>query len=49
MGSEPVHLDRLVAATHLSAGTLASLLLQMEFRGIIEELPGNYFVKLRDL
>lgn len=49
LGSEPVHLDRLVAATHLSAGTLASLLLQMEFRGIIEELPGNYFVKLRDL
>lgn len=48
LGPEPVHLDRLVAATAWQPGELATLLLQLEIQGIIEVLPGNYFIKLRD-
>ena len=49
LGPEPIHLDQLVSGTGLKPGVLASLLLRLEMEGIIEALPGNYFIKLRDV
>ncbi|KUG03578.1 rossmann fold nucleotide-binding protein smf [hydrocarbon metagenome] len=46
MSSEPCHFDRLLNKTGYAIGQLSSLLLNLELRGIVQSLPGNYYVKL---
>ncbi|MGE5390569.1 MAG: DNA-processing protein DprA [Deltaproteobacteria bacterium] len=43
--SEPGHFDYLLDQTGLNIGQLSTLLLQLELRGIITALPGNYYIK----
>ncbi len=43
MLDEPVHIDDIMYNTALSIGELSTRLLQMEFKGIIKALPGNYY------
>ena len=45
MGYEAVHFDELIYLSGFNIGALSTLLLQMELKGIIKALPGNYYVK----
>jgi DNA processing protein len=40
-----VHLDALLAKTRLNMGQLGAVLLRLQFAGLIQELPGQYFLK----
>lgn len=46
MSHEAVHFDTLIQSTALDIGQLQAMLLNMELKGIIQALPGNYYVKL---
>lgn len=46
MGYESVHFDELLYQSGFNIGALGTLLLQMELKGIIKALPGNYYVKI---
>lgn len=46
MSWEPCHFDTLLDITGFDFGHLSTLLLNLEFRGIVQSLPGNYYVKL---
>jgi DNA processing protein len=39
----PEHIDTLIRRTHIESGKLLSLLLQLELKGIVQQLPGKYF------
>jgi len=43
---EAVHFDQIMYNTALSIGILSTRLLQMELKGIIRALPGNYYEKV---
>ncbi|HPF20373.1 MAG TPA: DNA-processing protein DprA [Syntrophomonas sp.] len=40
------HFDELVGQSKLTIGELSTVLLQMELKGIVKALPGNYYVKI---
>jgi len=42
---EPVHIDALVGANNLSVSTLTGVLLGLEMRELIQQLPGKCFVR----
>lgn len=42
----PLHIDALAAALEISSGELAALLLQLELKGLVRQLPGNMFEKI---
>ncbi len=44
--SQPVHFDAILAATGFEIGLLSTVLLKLEFEGIIKSLPGNSYVKI---
>jgi len=46
IGHEAVHFDTLMESTTLNIGQLSAMLLNMELKGIIRALPGNYYVKI---
>ena len=39
----PEHIDAIIRKTHIESGKLLSLLLQLELKGIVQQLPGKYF------
>jgi len=39
-----VHIDQIHKQVQLTPGTLASILLTLEFRGVIRELPGKFYL-----
>lgn len=39
----PEHIDIIIRKTHIESGKLLSLLLQLELKGIVQQLPGKYF------
>lgn len=43
IGNENVHIDDLVRKTAFNAGRVASILLQLELKGVVMQSPGNYF------
>lgn len=43
--NEPCHFDDLLQITGFDFGQLSTILLELEFRGIIRGLPGNYYIK----
>ncbi len=45
MEHEPCHFDDLLQKSGFDIGRLSTLLLQLEFKGIIQSLPGNYYIK----
>ena len=46
MSWEPCHFDTLLDKTGFDFGHLSILLLNLELKGIVQALPGNYYVKL---
>jgi DNA processing protein len=46
LGHEAQHFDIMMGSTGLSTGSLSTVLLKMELKGIIQALPGNYYVKI---
>lgn len=45
MSFEPIHLDELIRRAGKPEGYILSLLLRMEMKGIVTQLPGKYYVK----
>ncbi|MCX7983032.1 MAG: DNA-processing protein DprA [Syntrophales bacterium] len=43
IGSRPIHGDMLIQETGLSAGDVMSILLTLELKGLITQLPGKYY------
>ncbi|MGD2036865.1 MAG: DNA-processing protein DprA [Desulfobacterales bacterium] len=39
----PEHIDTIMRKTHIESGKILSLLLQLELKGIVQQLPGKYF------
>ena len=39
----PEHIDTIIRKTHIESGKLLSLLLQLELKGMVQQLPGKYF------
>ncbi|MEN8807607.1 MAG: DNA-processing protein DprA [Desulfobacterales bacterium] len=44
----PVHIDDLGRKLSMAPGKLASILLQLELNGIVEQSPGNFFTRVDD-
>lgn len=44
----PEHIDTIIRKTHIESGKLLSLLLQLELKGIVQQLPGKYFSLLEN-
>ncbi|MCX8043976.1 MAG: DNA-processing protein DprA [Desulfobacterota bacterium] len=44
-GNEPVHIDTLSNAGRFPPGRLAAVLLELELKGLVVELPGKYFAR----
>jgi DNA processing protein len=44
----PEHIDNIIRKTHIESGKLLSLLLQLELKGIVHQLPGKYFAIFED-
>jgi DNA processing protein len=42
-----IHFDQLLEQSSLEHGTLSSILLKLELKGIVTSTPGNYYVKIR--
>ena len=43
LSAYPEHIDTIIRRTHIESGKLLSLLLQLELKGIVQQLPGKYF------
>lgn len=44
VGDEPLHVDPIVSRTGMSAPKVLELLLALEIKGLVRQLPGKYFV-----
>lgn len=45
---EPTHFENILNHTRLEMGELSTLLLNLQFKGIVKAMPGNYYVKVID-
>ncbi|HZK43335.1 MAG TPA: DNA-processing protein DprA [Syntrophomonadaceae bacterium] len=45
---EPHHFDKLLSLSQISIGDLSMALLNLELKGIVKSMPGNYYVKVTD-
>ena len=45
IGDYPVHIDQIVRTGDMDAGEVLSILMQMELKGIVKQLPGKMFVR----
>ncbi len=45
LGDEPKHIDRIMAESKTSPGKLGGLLMTLELKGVVKQLPGKYFVR----
>ena len=45
VGKDPVHIDQLTRQMNMDTGELLTYLLQLEFQGLIRQLPGKLFVR----
>jgi DNA processing protein len=45
IGNYPMHIDQIVRAGGMDAGEISSILMQMELKGIVKQLPGKMFVR----
>jgi DNA processing protein len=44
LSAMPIHIDEIARVTEMSASSLSALLLGLELRGVVRQLPGKYFV-----
>jgi DNA processing protein len=45
LADEPVHIDSIIAQTRMSASRVLTILLQLELKGLVQQLSGKRFVK----
>jgi DNA processing protein len=45
LNKEPVHIEQIISQTEIPAGKVNAALVSLRLKGIIKQLPGNYFVK----
>ena len=45
MGGDSVHIDEITRVTQLPIGKVSSLLVMLELKGVVQQLPGKQFVK----
>ena len=45
LGSEPMHFDRISAVTNIPVSRLSGLLLDMQMKRLVKELPGRCFIR----
>jgi DNA processing protein len=43
LGPYPLHIDELIRRLAIEAGKLSGILLQMELKGVVQQLPGKFF------
>ena len=46
VGSEPVHIDRLIGRSGVPSGRTAALLLALELKGRVRQLPGQRYMRV---
>ena len=46
MGREPLHLDDLTERSHLTAAAIAGILLGLELKGAVRQVPGQRYYRL---
>ncbi|HET8580730.1 MAG TPA: hypothetical protein VFL31_07005 [Nitrospiraceae bacterium] len=46
LSHEPTHIDDLIAKASLPAAEVAALLLSLELKNLIRQLPGHSFLRL---
>jgi DNA processing protein len=44
LGPYPLHIDELIRRLAIEAGRLSGILLQLELKGIVQQLPGKFFL-----
>jgi predicted Rossmann fold nucleotide-binding protein DprA/Smf involved in DNA uptake len=45
IGDAPLHIDDLAVRTGISSQELLVVLLQLEFRAVVRQLPGKHFMR----
>lgn len=45
LDNEPVHVERIISQTGIAAGKVNAALVSLRLKGIVKQLPGDYFVK----
>lgn len=45
IGDEPKHIDRIMAESKTAPGKLNGLLMTLELKGVVKQLPGKYFIR----
>ena len=45
LSNEPIHVDQMVRQSGIGISPMLSLLLEMELKGLIKQLPGKYFIR----
>jgi len=43
LAAEPLHIDQIIAKSALTVGELSAMLLRLELKGAVTQLPGKYF------
>jgi DNA processing protein len=43
-GKVPKHIDEIAQEAEITARRAAAMLLELEFRGLVSQLPGKYFI-----
>jgi DNA processing protein len=43
LSAEPLHIDEIIAKSALTVGELSAMLLRLELKGAVTQLPGKYF------
>lgn len=46
MDYQPVHFDKLIQLTRFDIGLLSTVMLALEFKGLVKGMPGNFYVKI---
>ena len=41
----PIHIDQIVRQGDMDAGEVSSILMEMELKGLVKQLPGKMFVR----
>ena len=43
--AKPSHIDELIKKTGLPVGKIADILIKLQLKGMVKELPGKFFIK----
>jgi DNA processing protein len=45
LNKEPIHIEEIINKTDIPAGKVNAALVSMRLKGIVKQLPGDYFLK----